>query len=66
MKLRLPKGTTRLSHAGKAVAIAADGTIEIDVDAIALLKPHGIAPAGDPPTEPAGGSPRRAPPKPAR
>lgn len=48
MKFRLPQTATRLSHAGKAVAIAADGTLELDPAAIALLAPHGIAPLGDP------------------
>ncbi len=48
MKFHLPPGASRLSHAGKAVAIAADGTIELDPTQIALLEPHGIVPLGDP------------------
>ena len=48
MKFRLPQTASRLSHAGKAVTIAADGTLELDPSAIALLAPHGIVPLGDP------------------
>ena len=48
MKFRLPQGTTRLSHAGKAVTVAADATLDLDPGVVALLAPHGIAPVGDP------------------
>ena len=67
MKFRLPQGMTRLSHAGKVVTTAADGTVQLDADAVALLEPHGIMPVGDPsPSDPARVSPRRTPAKPAR
>ncbi len=48
MKYRLPQGAARLSHAGKAVTVAADGTLDLDPAQIALLAPHGIVPLGDP------------------
>ena len=67
MRFRLPQGTTRLVHDGKAVPIAADGTLELDAGAIALLGPHGIAPAIEPvPSDSAREPPRRALAKPTR
>jgi hypothetical protein len=48
MKYRLPSGAARLSHAGKAVTIAGDGTCDLDPGVAALLAPHGIVPVGDP------------------
>ena len=48
MKFRLPPTCGALSHAGNAVAIATDATVDLDPAAIALLQPHGIWPLGDP------------------
>ena len=48
MKYHLPQGCVRLSHAGKSVAIAADGSIDLDASVATLLAPHGIVPVGDP------------------
>ena len=48
MKYRLPQGCGGLSHAGKAVAVAADGSFELGAAAATLLEPHGIVPVGDP------------------
>ena len=54
MKFRFAQGAGRLSHAGKAVAIAADGTLDLSPADIGLLAPHGIVPLGDPaPVDPA-------------
>jgi len=48
MKFRLPQGCASLSHAGKAVAVAADGSFELGAAAVVLVAPHGIVPVGDP------------------
>ena len=48
MKYRLPSNCGAVSHAGSAVTIAADASIELDPAAIGLLEPHGIVPLGDP------------------
>ena len=49
MKFSLPKGCGPVSHAGKALTIAADQSFELDSSNVALLAPHGIVPLGDPP-----------------
>lgn len=64
MKYRLPEGTAGLSHGGKAVALAADGTLELGADALVDLAPHGIEPATEVP--PAREPVRRPPTKPQR
>lgn len=48
MRFRLPRGCGRVSHAGNALPIAPDGSIEADATAVALLEPHGVVPLGDP------------------
>ena len=54
MKYKLPQGCARLSHAGRAVTIAPDMTIDLDPAQVALLEPHDIVPVGDPaPVDPA-------------
>ncbi len=49
MKFSLPKGCGPVSHAGKALSVAADQSFELDSSNVALLAPHGIVPLGDPP-----------------
>ncbi len=49
MKFRLPEGCAALSHAGEQLAVAADGTVEVDPAAAADLAPHGLAPVADKP-----------------
>ena len=51
MRYRLPEGCRALSHAGRQVVVAADGTIELDASAAAELAAHGIAVASDAPAK---------------
>ncbi len=59
MKYRLPEGCTAVSRAGKALAVAADGTVDLDPAAVADLLPHGIerGAADSKPTTASGGKP---------
>ena len=42
MKYRLPEGCTAVSRAGKELAVAEDGAVDLDPAAVADLLPHGI------------------------
>ncbi len=48
MKYRLPKECAGVSHAGRALAIAPDGTVDVAPGAAVLLAPHGLVPAAEP------------------
>ncbi len=48
MKFTLPAGCGPVSHAGKALAIASDRSVDLDTSLAALLAPHDIIPLGDP------------------
>ena len=63
MKYRLPKGCAGVSHAGRTLAIASDGTVDVAPGAAALLAPHGLVPATEP-AQPAPGDPKPGVPKP--
>ena len=63
MKYRLPKGCAGVSHAGRTLAIASDGTVDVASGAAALLAPHGLVPTAEP-AQPAPGDPKPADPKP--
>jgi hypothetical protein len=51
MKLRAPKGCGALSHRGRAVEIAKDGSIEVDDGAWGALATHGFTRWDEKPTE---------------
>ena len=48
MKYTLPKGCGPVSHAGKALTIATDRSVDLDPSVAELLAPHEIVPVGDP------------------
>ncbi len=48
MRYHLPKGCAGVSHAGRALAIAPDGTVDVEPGAGVLLAPHGLLPASEP------------------
>ena len=64
MKYRLPNGCAGVSHAGRALAIAPEGTVDVEPGAAALLAPHGLVPAAAPkPGDPKPGDPKPVDPK---
>ncbi len=48
MRHRLPKGCRGVSHAGRQLAVAADGTLDLDAAAAGALAPHGVTAAPEP------------------
>ena len=44
MKLRAPKGCSSVSHGGRILKIAADGSLDIEDEAAEVLAAHGFQP----------------------
>jgi hypothetical protein len=44
MKLRAPQGCTSVSHGGRDIAIAADGSLDVADEIAAALAAHGFVP----------------------
>ena len=63
MRYRLPEGCAGVSHAGRALAIASDGTVDVEPGAAILLAPHGLVPAAGP-ADPGRADPKPVDPKP--
>jgi hypothetical protein len=47
MKLRAPAGCTSVSHGGRTLTVAADGSLEVEDHVAAALAAHGFAPCGN-------------------
>lgn len=48
MKLRVPEGCRCISHQGRLLEIAEDGSIEVEEDAWMILSSHGVRPWSEP------------------
>ena len=66
MTYKLPEGCSGLSYAGKTVAVANDGTVDLAPAAAADLLPHGIAAAVAPASEPPPGDDAKSGKRPAK